>query len=55
MVGEIFKRLLKTADVVTESFTSGYMDNLGLEHLDLSQINPQLISNRFVLIWLHLV
>ena len=40
---EIFNRLVKTADVVIESFMPGYMDNLGLGYSDLSQINPQLI------------
>ena len=40
---EIFKRLVKTADVVVESFTPGYMDNLGLGYSALSEINPGII------------
>ncbi len=40
---EIFKKLLKTADVVIESFAPGYMDKLGLGYPVLSQINPGII------------
>ena len=40
---EIFKRLVKTADVVVESFSPGYMDNLGLGYAALSEINPGII------------
>jgi benzylsuccinate CoA-transferase BbsE subunit len=40
---EIFKELVKTADVVVESFTPGYMDRLGLGYGVLSQINPGII------------
>ena len=37
---EIFKELVKKADVVIESFAPGYMDKLGLGYSVLSQINP---------------
>ena len=40
---EIFKRLVKSADVVLESFAPGYMDKLGLGYSALSEINPGLV------------
>ncbi|TET42506.1 MAG: CoA transferase [Dehalococcoidia bacterium] len=40
---EIFKRLVRNADFVVESFDPGYMDNLGLGYSMLSQINPGII------------
>lgn len=40
---EIFKRLVETADFVLESFSPGYMDNLGLGYKELSEINPRII------------
>jgi crotonobetainyl-CoA:carnitine CoA-transferase CaiB-like acyl-CoA transferase len=40
---EIFKRLVKSVDVVIESFDPGYMDNLGIGYSSLSQINPRII------------
>jgi crotonobetainyl-CoA:carnitine CoA-transferase CaiB-like acyl-CoA transferase len=40
---EIFKALLRTADIVMESFDVGYMDRLGLGYADLSQIRPDII------------
>lgn len=40
---DIFKRLVKTADVVVESFPPGYMDGLGLGYSALSEINPGII------------
>lgn len=40
---EVFKRLVKTADIVVESFPVGYMDKLGLGYSVLSQINPRII------------
>ena len=40
---EIFKELVKTADVVVESYAPGYMDKLGLGYEVLSQINPGII------------
>lgn len=40
---EIFRKLVKTADFVVESFPPGYMDKLGLEYSILSQINPGII------------
>ena len=40
---EIFKKLVKTADFVIESFAPGYLDSLGLGYSYLEQINPQII------------
>jgi benzylsuccinate CoA-transferase BbsE subunit len=40
---EIFKKLVKTADFVIESFPPGYMDKLGLGYPDLEKINPAVI------------
>jgi len=37
---DIFKRLVKTADFVIESFPPGYMDSIGLGYETLSHINP---------------
>ncbi len=41
---EIFKRLVKTADFVIESFAPGYMDKLGLGHSALQKIKPGIIT-----------
>jgi benzylsuccinate CoA-transferase BbsE subunit len=40
---DIFRRLVKTADAVVESFPPGYMDSLGLGYSALSEINPGII------------
>jgi crotonobetainyl-CoA:carnitine CoA-transferase CaiB-like acyl-CoA transferase len=40
---EILKQLVKTADVLIESFEPGYMDKIGLSYATLSEINPKLI------------
>ena len=40
---EIFKKLVKTADVVVESYQPGYLEALGLGYPELGQINPRLI------------
>lgn len=40
---EIFKRLVKTAHFVIETFPPGYMDNIGCDYYFLSQINPKII------------
>jgi len=40
---EIFKRLVKTADFVIESFLPGYLDRLGLGYSALEKINPGVI------------
>jgi benzylsuccinate CoA-transferase BbsE subunit len=39
----LFKRLVKTADFVIESFSPGYMDKLGLDYSSLEKINPGII------------
>lgn len=40
---ELFKRLVKTADFVIESFNPGFLDSLGLGFSALSEINPRII------------
>jgi benzylsuccinate CoA-transferase BbsE subunit len=40
---EIFKKLVKTADFVIESFPPGYMDESGIGYADLSRINRGII------------
>ena len=40
---EIFKRLVKTADVLVENFRPGVMERLGLGYNTLKEINPRLI------------
>ncbi len=39
----IFKRLIKNADIIIESFDPGVMDRLGLGYSVLSQVNPRII------------
>lgn len=40
---EIFKRIVKTADFIVESFSPGYLDNLGLGYSALTEINSRII------------
>jgi len=40
---EIFRKLVKTADVLVENFRPGVMDRLGLSYHVLREINPRLI------------
>ena len=40
---EIFRKLVKTADVVVESFPVGYLASLGLDYPKLKKINPKLV------------
>jgi crotonobetainyl-CoA:carnitine CoA-transferase CaiB-like acyl-CoA transferase len=40
---EIFKRLVKTSDVLVETFEPGYMKQLGLDYEVLRDVNPNLI------------
>ena len=40
---EIFKRLVRDADIVIESFDPGYMDKIGLGSPVLNQVNPRMI------------
>jgi len=41
---ETFKSLVKTADVIVESYQPGYLEALGLSYSELSQINPRLVT-----------
>jgi len=40
---QIFNRLVKTADFIIESFTPGYLDQLGLNYTKLSKVNPRVV------------
>ena len=40
---EIFRKLVKTSDVVVENFRPGVMERLGLSYKTLSEINPKII------------
>lgn len=40
---EIFRKLLKTADVVVENFRPGVMDRLGFSYAEIQRINPKII------------
>ena len=40
---EIFRRMVKTAHFVVESFEPGYMASLGLAYADLESLNPGLV------------
>ena len=40
---DLFKKLVKTADVVIESFAPGYLDSLKLGYADLCKIKPDII------------
>jgi len=40
---EIFRRLVKNADAVVESFSPGYLDRLGLGYAALCELNPGII------------
>lgn len=40
---EIFKKLVKTADFVIESYPVGYLDKLGIGYQALAKINPKII------------
>jgi benzylsuccinate CoA-transferase BbsE subunit len=40
---ELFKKLVKTADIVLESFSPGYMDGLKVGYADLCKVNPDII------------
>jgi len=39
----IFRQLVKTADLVLESFDTGYLEKIGLGYEDLKSINPRII------------
>jgi benzylsuccinate CoA-transferase BbsF subunit len=41
---EVFLRLVKNCDVVTDNFRPGTMQRLGLDHESLVQINPRVIT-----------
>lgn len=40
---EVFRRLVRTADVVMENFRPGVMDRLGIGHAELMKENPKLV------------
>ncbi|WP_119157176.1 CaiB/BaiF CoA transferase family protein [Caldimonas tepidiphila] len=40
---EVFRRLVRTADVVMENFRPGVMDRLGVGHAELKKENPRLV------------
>ena len=40
---DLLRRLAATADVLVESFSPGYMDDLGLGYKSLSRVNPALV------------
>jgi len=40
---ETFKRLVKTADIIIESFPVGYMDGLGLGYSVLEELRPEIV------------
>src|SRR5262249_9989482 len=40
---EVFRRLVRTSDVVVENFRPGVMDRLGVGHADLFKVNPTLV------------
>ena len=40
---DVFKRLVKTADVVVETFYPGYLEEIGLGYQGLKNLNPGLI------------
>jgi len=43
---EIAERLIKWADIVTDSFTPGTMEKWGLGYEDLKKIKPEIIMMR---------
>src|SRR5258708_3031783 len=40
---DVFRRLVRTADVVVENLRPGTMGDLGLDYADLSALNPRLV------------
>ncbi len=40
---ELFKRLIKTADIIIETYSPDYLDNLELSYNALAEVNPRLI------------
>lgn len=40
---DIFKKLIKTADIIIETFPPGFLESLGLDYEALAKINPGLI------------
>ena len=40
---EIFKKLVKKADVIIESYDPGVLESCNLDYLNLKQINPNII------------
>jgi benzylsuccinate CoA-transferase BbsE subunit len=40
---EIFKKLVKTADIVVETYDPGYLDKIGLGYVELEKTNPGIV------------
>jgi len=40
---ELFRKLVRTADVIVESFPPGYLDELGLGYTSLEKENPEIV------------
>ena len=40
---EIFRELVKTADIIIESYDPGYLEGIGLGYAELSELNPALL------------
>ena len=40
---EVFKRLVKNADVVVENYRKGTLERLGIGYEELKKINPRII------------
>ena len=40
---EVFRRLVRSSDVIIEQFRPGVMDKLGLGYQDLRRINPRIV------------
>jgi len=43
---EVFKELIRSADILLESYKPGYMESRGFGYADLSKVNPKLIMTR---------
>ena len=41
---EIFKKLVKTTDVMVESYQPGYLESLGIGYSEINETNPRLVT-----------